>query len=75
MKIGAAIESRIEAVSSTPPRISTNGGDLVVIPKLDVQVSSLLEVLPLQLLSYYINVMREFDPDLPRNLPETLTVD
>ena len=34
-----------------------------------------LAVLPLQLLSYHMSVMRGFDPDFPRNLSKTLTVD
>ncbi len=65
----------------TPPGLdtgfahSTNGDDLVVIPKSDAQISALLGVLPLQLLSYHMSVMRGFDPDFPRNLSKTLTVD
>jgi len=39
------------------------------------QISALLGVLPLQLLSYHMSVMRGFDPDFPRNLSKTLTVD
>jgi glutamine---fructose-6-phosphate transaminase (isomerizing) len=35
----------------------------------------LLAVLPLQLLSYYMAVARGYDPDFPRNLSKTLTVD
>ena len=52
-----------------------NGDDLVVIPKSDAQISALLGVLPLQLLSYHMSVLRGFDPDFPRNLSKTLTVD
>jgi glucosamine--fructose-6-phosphate aminotransferase (isomerizing) len=39
------------------------------------QVSALLAVLPLQLLSYHMSVARGFDPDFPRNLSKTLIVD
>jgi glucosamine 6-phosphate synthetase-like amidotransferase/phosphosugar isomerase protein len=39
------------------------------------QINALLAVLPLQLLSYHMSVMRGFDPDFPRNLSKTLTVD
>jgi glucosamine--fructose-6-phosphate aminotransferase (isomerizing) len=39
------------------------------------QVNALLAVLPLQLLSYHMSVMRGYDPDFPRNLSKTLTVD
>ncbi len=37
--------------------------------------SSILSVIPLQLLSYYMCLDRGFDPDFPRNLSKTLTVD
>jgi glucosamine--fructose-6-phosphate aminotransferase (isomerizing) len=37
--------------------------------------ASLLSVIPLQLLSYHMAVARGFDPDFPRNLSKTLTVD
>jgi len=51
----------------------------VVIPKSDLrQISALLwrrGAMPLQLLSYHMSVMRGFDPDFPRNLSKTLTVD
>src|SRR5512132_4699000 len=56
-------------------RLRANGDDLVVIPASDPQISALLAVLPLQLLSYHMSVMRGFDPDFPRNLSKTLTVD
>lgn len=55
--------------------LRANGDDLVVILKSDAQISALLGVLPLQLLSYHMSVMRGFDPDFPRNLSKTLTVD
>jgi glucosamine--fructose-6-phosphate aminotransferase (isomerizing) len=38
-------------------------------------VSALLGVIPLQLLSYQISLARGIDPDFPRNLSKTLTVD
>ena len=56
-------------------RLRANGDDLVVLPKADVQTSALLSVLPLQLLSYHMSVLRGNDPDFPRNLSKTLTVD
>jgi len=52
-----------------------NADGVIVLPKSDAQISVLLGVLPLQLLSYHMSVMREFDPDFPRNLNKTLTVD
>ena len=49
--------------------------DVVVIPDSTPEIAALLAVLPLQLLSYHMSVLRGYDPDFPRNLSKTLTVD
>ena len=56
-------------------RLRANGDELVVLPQADPNWSALLSVLPLQLLSYHMSLERGFDPDFPRNLSKTLTVD
>jgi len=38
-------------------------------------LAPLLAVLPLQMLAYRVSVARGYDPDFPRNLSKTLTVD
>jgi glucosamine--fructose-6-phosphate aminotransferase (isomerizing) len=67
--------ARTITIAEEDSRLRANGDDLVVIPRSDPQTSALLAVLPLQLLSYHMSVMRGFDPDFPRNLSKTLTVD
>jgi len=67
--------ARAIVVGEEDPRLRANGDDLVVIPKSDAQINALLAVLPLQLLSYHMSVMRGYDPDFPKNLSKTLTVD
>jgi len=67
--------ARTITIAEEDPRLRTNGDDLVVIPGSDPQVSALLGVLPLQLLAYHMSVLRGLDPDFPRNLSKTLTVD
>ena len=67
--------ARTITIAEEDARLRANGDDLVVIPKSDAQISALLGVLPLQLLSYHMSVLRGFDPDFPRNLSKTLTVD
>src|SRR5512143_3818208 len=67
--------ARTIVVAEEDARLRANGDDLVVIPPSDPQINALLAVLPLQLLSYHMSVMRGFDPDFPRNLSKTLTVD
>jgi len=67
--------ARTIVIGEEDARLRANGDDLIVLPKSDPQISALLGVLPLQLLSYHMSVMRGFDPDFPRNLSKTLTVD
>jgi glutamine---fructose-6-phosphate transaminase (isomerizing) len=67
--------ARAIVIAEEDARLRANGDDLVVIPNSDPQINALLAVLPLQLLSYHMSVMRGFDPDFPRNLSKTLTVD
>jgi glucosamine--fructose-6-phosphate aminotransferase (isomerizing) len=63
------------AIGEEDARLRANASDLVVLPKSTPEISSLLSILPLQLLSYHMSVLRGFDPDFPRNLSKTLTVD
>lgn len=67
--------ARTIVIAEEDTRLRLNADDLIVLPKSDPQVAALLGVLPLQLLSYHMSVMRGFDPDFPRNLSKTLTVD
>jgi glucosamine--fructose-6-phosphate aminotransferase (isomerizing) len=67
--------ARTIVIAEDDPRLRANSDDVVVIPNSDPQTNALLAVLPLQLLSYHMSVMRGFDPDFPRNLSKTLTVD
>lgn len=66
---------RAIAVGAADSRISANASDVITIPASNTVFASLLSVIPLQLLSYHMAVTRGFDPDFPRNLSKTLTVD
>lgn len=48
---------------------------VIYIPEVNNMVSPLLTVIPLQLLAYYIAVMRGCDVDTPRNLAKSVTVE
>ena len=63
------------AIGEEDSRLRTNANDLILIPKSNPHIAPLLSVIPLQLLSYHICILRGFDPDFPRNLSKTLTVD
>lgn len=66
---------RAIAIGQENASLRANASDLIVLPDASPEISSLLSVLPLQLLSYYMSVDRGYDPDFPRNLSKTLTVD
>ncbi|MEW6094245.1 MAG: glutamine--fructose-6-phosphate transaminase (isomerizing) [Chloroflexota bacterium] len=67
--------ARAIAIGQEDARLRANATDVIVLPESTPEIASLLAVLPLQLLSYHMSVMRGFDPDFPRNLSKTLTVD
>ena len=63
------------AIGEEDERLRTNAHKLIVLPKTTPEINALLATLPLQLLSYQVSVNRGYDPDFPRNLSKTLTVD
>jgi glucosamine--fructose-6-phosphate aminotransferase (isomerizing) len=56
-------------------RLEANASDFITVPKSDVLFNPILSIIPLQILAYRLSVIRGFDPDYPRNLSKTLTVD
>jgi len=56
-------------------RLRSNSGGLISIPTAGSLYNPILAIIPLQLLAYHISISRGFDPDYPRNLSKTLTVD
>lgn len=66
---------RAIAIGEEDPRLRANVHDLIVLPQAGPLFNPLLAVLPLQLLSYRLSLARGYDPDFPRNLSKTLTVD
>ncbi len=63
------------AIGEEDSRLRANASQMIVLPKSIPQIAALLAVLPLQMLSYQMSVGRGYDPDFPRNLSKTLTVD
>ena len=49
--------------------------DVMFVPPVMEVVSPIVSVIPLQLLAYYIAVKRGYDPDKPRNLAKSVTVE
>ncbi|RLC96183.1 MAG: glutamine--fructose-6-phosphate transaminase (isomerizing) [Chloroflexi bacterium] len=56
-------------------QLRVNADDLILLPSAGPLFNPLLATLPLQLLSYRLSLARGYDPDFPRNLSKTLTVD
>jgi glucosamine--fructose-6-phosphate aminotransferase (isomerizing) len=63
------------AIGEEDPRLRANADELITLPPANPDWQALLSVLPLQYLSYRMSLQRDYDPDFPRNLSKTLTVD
>jgi glucosamine--fructose-6-phosphate aminotransferase (isomerizing) len=66
---------RAIAIGQGDSRLRANASEVITLPEASPEISSLLSILPLQLLAYHMSVGRGYDPDFPRNLSKTLTVD
>jgi glutamine---fructose-6-phosphate transaminase (isomerizing) len=66
---------RVIAVAQDDARVRDNAHDVIVVPEIDPLFYPLMAVLPLQLFAYRACQVRGLDPDYPRNLSKTLTVD
>ncbi len=71
-----ARKGRVIAIVTEGDELIPKMVDFVIeIPESHEMISPLLSVIPLQLLSYYIAVMRGRDVDQPRNLAKSVTVE
>ena len=66
---------RAIAVAAEHPVLRSNVDDYLVVPDSDRFLAPILATLPAQLVAYHMSVARGIDPDFPRNLSKTLTVD
>jgi glucosamine--fructose-6-phosphate aminotransferase (isomerizing) len=56
-------------------RIEEIADDVVFIPQMEEFLQPIISIIPLQLLSYHVAVMRGCDVDKPRNLAKSVTVE
>jgi glutamine---fructose-6-phosphate transaminase (isomerizing) len=71
-----ARKGKVIAVITEGDEHSTSlADDVIIVPEADEIVAPMLSVIPLQLLSYYVGVAKEFDVDKPRNLAKSVTVE
>jgi glucosamine--fructose-6-phosphate aminotransferase (isomerizing) len=66
---------RAIAVAAENPALRANVHEYLVVPVSHRLLTPILATLPAQLVAYHMSVARGIDPDFPRNLSKTLTVD
>jgi glucosamine--fructose-6-phosphate aminotransferase (isomerizing) len=66
---------RAVALAAEHTALRANVHDYLAIPEADRFFAPILLTLPAQLIAYHMSVARGIDPDFPRNLSKTLTVD
>jgi glucosamine--fructose-6-phosphate aminotransferase (isomerizing) len=66
---------RTIALAAEHPALRSNVHDYLVVPDSNRFLFPILVTLPAQLVAYHMSVGRGIDPDFPRNLSKTLTVD
>lgn len=49
--------------------------DVIIVPEADEIIGPMISVVPMQLLAYYIGVLKGLDVDKPRNLAKSVTVE
>ncbi len=74
-EINARKGKLIAVVTKGHQSIDSLTGDLIFVPEADELIAPIINVIPLQLLSYYIGVARGLDVDRPRNLAKSVTVE
>ena len=65
----------IAIASSDDTEIRKIADDVIMIPEVPEFLQPIVSVVPLQLLSYHIAVLRGCDVDKPRNLAKSVTVE
>jgi glucosamine--fructose-6-phosphate aminotransferase (isomerizing) len=74
-EINARKGKLIAVVTEGDQSIDSLTGDLIFVPEADELIAPIINVVPLQLLSYYIGTARGLDVDRPRNLAKSVTVE
>jgi glucosamine--fructose-6-phosphate aminotransferase (isomerizing) len=67
--------ARTIVVAEENPRLLSNADHFIRMPTVNPIINPILDIIPLQLLAYRLSISRGFDPDYPKNLSKTLTVD
>jgi glucosamine--fructose-6-phosphate aminotransferase (isomerizing) len=65
----------ISVITEGDTHAASLSNDVMTVPPADEIVAPMLSVIPLQLLAYFIGVLKECDVDKPRNLAKSVTVE
>ena len=65
----------IAVITDGDDTLTNMADDVMVVPEADEIVAPMLNVIPMQLLAYYIGVCKQLDVDKPRNLAKSVTVE
>jgi len=65
----------ISVINGGDEHSTTLSDDVIIVPEADEIVAPMLNVIPMQLLAYYIGVVKGLDVDKPRNLAKSVTVE
>lgn len=65
----------IAVVSEGDDAANQLADDLIIVPFADELIAPIINVIPMQLLAYYIGVAKRLDVDKPRNLAKSVTVE
>ena len=74
-KIKARGSKTLVITDSDSNDLSRLSDDLIVVPKIDNFLSPILFVVVLQIIAYHTAIILGLDPDKPRNLAKTVTVE
>ncbi len=61
--------------NEAPVDSEVRGDEVFLVPRIHQLFSPMVDVVPLQVMAHYISVSRGLDPDRPRNLAKTVTVE
>lgn len=65
----------IAVINESDETTPTLADDFIVVPEADEIIAPMISVIPMQLLAYYIGVVKGYDVDKPRNLAKSVTVE
>ena len=70
------VESNVSEVKARSARVIRVGvGGDISVPHIESWLAPVLYIVPLHMLAYYISVLKGLDPDKPRNLAKSVTVE